>query len=514
MINKLFSTAMTLFVVHAAAASVALGGGTAINVPGDQPTIQAAIDAATSGDEIVLADMVFTGPGNRALDFQGKAITLRSGSGDAAAAVIDCDKQTRGMIFNTGETTATRIEHVTIRNGLDSFFGGGADIVGASPTFVGVVFEFCMSDEGGAVSIRGGGAPVFEECQFNGNGATRGGAMFASTSAPVATDSVFDGNSADFGGALYNSAAGASGRFENCEFVANEAIFGGGVCNWTGSDPTFIGCEFSGNIGRPGSSGAGMYNRDSAVIVANCAFENNQGAAGAGMQSTSNASVQAINCMFLGNTSTGAGGGLSNTFGAVTQLDNCTFSENSAAIGGAVSTNSATVEIVNSILWGNTDQTMNGDTAQIEDSGSASVLSSCVEGGWPGEGNIDQDPLFTTPEMRLGDESPCIDAGSTDLLPSDVADLDGDGDTEEPLPLDMVLAARVSGEGVDMGPLEVIVSTCPSDLNGDGQVGAFDLGGLLSAWGSDDSSADLDGDGVVDAFDLATLLSSWGPCPE
>ncbi|MEC9373796.1 MAG: proprotein convertase P-domain-containing protein [Planctomycetota bacterium] len=60
------------------------------------------------------------------------------------------------------------------------------------------------------------------------------------------------------------------------------------------------------------------------------------------------------------------------------------------------------------------------------------------------------------------------------------------------------------------------VSGCAADLNGDGGVGAADLGELLGAWGTMCSGAgcqDLDGDGMVGAADLAALLGSWGPCP-
>lgn len=54
---------------------------------------------------------------------------------------------------------------------------------------------------------------------------------------------------------------------------------------------------------------------------------------------------------------------------------------------------------------------------------------------------------------------------------------------------------------------------CPADLNGDADVGPFDLAQLLGSWGPcEDCPADLDCDGEVGPFDLATLLGAWGPC--
>jgi hypothetical protein len=56
------------------------------------------------------------------------------------------------------------------------------------------------------------------------------------------------------------------------------------------------------------------------------------------------------------------------------------------------------------------------------------------------------------------------------------------------------------------------------DINGDGTVGAPDLGALLNAWGPIDRGvpmdplapdADLNGDGEVGAQDLAMLLGTW-----
>ncbi|MGH9360794.1 MAG: hypothetical protein ACRD2T_02680, partial [Thermoanaerobaculia bacterium] len=52
-----------------------------LRVPGEHPTIQAAIDAAASGDTVLLADGVHRGAGNRDLDFRGKPLHLRSENG-------------------------------------------------------------------------------------------------------------------------------------------------------------------------------------------------------------------------------------------------------------------------------------------------------------------------------------------------------------------------------------------------------------------------------------------------
>ena len=56
---------------------------------------------------------------------------------------------------------------------------------------------------------------------------------------------------------------------------------------------------------------------------------------------------------------------------------------------------------------------------------------------------------------------------------------------------------------------------CPTDANGDGETGPFDLATLLGAWGPVEAGNCLDanGDGDVGQFDLAALLDSWGPCP-
>jgi hypothetical protein len=55
-------------------------------------------------------------------------------------------------------------------------------------------------------------------------------------------------------------------------------------------------------------------------------------------------------------------------------------------------------------------------------------------------------------------------------------------------------------------------SSCPADLNGDGNVGGVDLSNLLAQWGTA-GSADINDDGTVDAVDLSSVLAAWGECP-
>jgi len=53
-----------------------------LNVPYEYITIQDAIDSANDSDTIEVEDGVYTGTGNRNIDFKGKAITLKSKSGN------------------------------------------------------------------------------------------------------------------------------------------------------------------------------------------------------------------------------------------------------------------------------------------------------------------------------------------------------------------------------------------------------------------------------------------------
>ena len=90
---------------------------------GDFPNIQTAINGCMNGDEIVLMDGIYTGAGNRDIDFMGKAITLRSFSGIAENCVIDIAGvhgnfiSEQGMLFDSGEGPGTIVRDLYIING-------------------------------------------------------------------------------------------------------------------------------------------------------------------------------------------------------------------------------------------------------------------------------------------------------------------------------------------------------------------------------------------------------------
>ena len=125
--------------------------------------IQDAIDAAASKDVIVVSPGTYTGPGNRDIDFKGKAITVRSSDPTnpnvVAATIIDCDDPTeiyRGFYLHSGEGPDSIIQGLVIANGWRGYNEpGGAGIYceGASPTISYCTITHNTSEQGqGAAS--------------------------------------------------------------------------------------------------------------------------------------------------------------------------------------------------------------------------------------------------------------------------------------------------------------------------------------------------------------------------
>jgi hypothetical protein len=197
-----------------------------IHVPGDAATIQAGIDLAQLGDDVVLADGTYTGAGNRDL-LVTKNILVRSGSGNPAACVLDAQSTARGITFD-GVSGAAGIQGLTVANG-NAADGGGIRILGASPTIQGcrILGNRGTGTGGGGLNADDGSSPLIVNCTFidnftSGIGVMGGGAFVTGGSTPLFLNCAFTGNDAWDGSAVGTTESGTVASLVNCIVWGND----------------------------------------------------------------------------------------------------------------------------------------------------------------------------------------------------------------------------------------------------------------------------------------------------
>jgi len=382
-----------------------------IHVPADYATIQEAINAAVDGNIIIVADGIYTGSGNRDIDFMGKEITVKSENGPANCT-IDCQGSLsaphRGFRFDSGEDSNSILSGFTIING----FGPTAAMIGYYPA-------------GGAIFCKDS-SPTIEDCVFRNNEADerisywgRGGAIACTYSSAIIKDCTFENNHAYDGGGLYTE--------------RNSAII--------------TGCTFTGNIA---SNGGGLESREAAILIENSVFNNNCVTGYGGGIYCDGASISDVfnggdtiiisNCVIYDNVAYNPGMGSGITGGIewspnwydVMKVVNCTVVNNWAeAAGGIRGGFPGDINVTNCIVRGNSPGQL------VKGNGSMTATYSNIQDSFPGEGNIDADPYFVSAtDYHLTAESPCIDTGTNSALtgfpPTDFdgkpRPLDGDAD--------------------------------------------------------------------------------------
>jgi len=467
--------------------SLRRGLSIAVNLGGDSWTILA-------------ADGTYRCNRNKNLDFEGKAIHLKS-IGGAARCTIDCVQGGRAFHFHSGEGADSILEGFTIVNGLVEATGAGILCENnSSPTVRNCVFFDNSADEGGAIGcidsspvIEGctitrnwgwygggiyasGGNPKVVECTIADNPSVQGGGIRIRECALVVTDSTFTGNCATEGGAICCLWGGVQAIISGCIFIGNYSGRHGGAVYCVG-DLTVLNCIFEGNWSD--GCGGGIHCDYGDLVVRNCILAGNSAdSEGGGM--TQWALTISVTDSILYDNSARRGGGI-NSWGGDLDIVNCLLTGNSASDGGGIYIEGQTTNAVignstiacneagggvycdaelltvnNSILWGN----MNGAQLHTEErvtgwkpGTTVRLNSSCYPndpGDVTGDGTvipsdcIHVDPLFADAgalDFHLQDGSQCIDAGSSSLVPAGlITDLDGN--------------PRIRGAAVDIGAYE------------------------------------------------------------
>jgi len=172
--------------------SLAFASAAEFKVPGDFPTIQAALDAATNGDKVIVAPGTY----QETLSFGGKDIELASATG-AQFTTLDVANTTGIGIGPNGSLVG-----FTVRNGKLPY-GGAVKVTGRNSYIADNVFEGNASDgraETGSITMLDA-SPVIERNVFRHNTASGspvtpiGGLIdLWRASAPLIANNIFHDN--------------------------------------------------------------------------------------------------------------------------------------------------------------------------------------------------------------------------------------------------------------------------------------------------------------------------------
>jgi len=281
------------------------------------------------------------------------------------------------------------VNHVTAVDGDGSFVPFQ---VNADATIDGFTIQNGYYGFGGGMRINNS-APTISNCTFSlNNGYIRGGAIYNYNSSPTISNSTFNENTSRLvGGAIYNFHSSAT--ITNSKFHKNSA----------------------------GSHGGAIYNDTSPALITNSTFYENRA---------------------------GSDGGAINNYDASPMITNCTFYKNTAISYGRAIDNSfsSSPTITNSVFWGDPNEAgleIDSDIGSYPD-----VAYSDIQGGYLGDGNIDQDPSLVDPDngdFHLQPGSPCIDTGTDNVQDLPLEDFEGD--------------PRIAGAGPDMGVDESVADS-------------------------------------------------------
>ena len=399
-----------------------------INVPGDQPTIAAAISASVNGDVINIAAGTYN---EHSLNTAGKAITIQgtlNGDGSLATTI---DAQQGGMVFevNSGEGYDTRIENLIIT-------GSGNNDPGIE----------CTNNS--KVSING--------CIITAN--QRHG-IYAYRGFPNVTDCLITNN-------------------------ASSGIYCEGLYPSQWDFPTISNCVISGNSSNVG---AGIYLDNLSPIITDCVIADNVGptpsSRGAGIFLALNENAVISGCTITGNSSDGNGGGFYTTGSFNTTITNTQFLDNDARdFGGALLIKDSQMTMTNCTIKNNS--AWDGGGGVYVETSSTIILTGCSicnNSGWVQVLETEEALGSTTNALSFINKE--CEGNVLDVVAQQQEQID------QLLAMNTELMDLHVQQQSEIQDLQQIVTaccaaqSCAGDENNDGVVNIDDLLIVISVWG-------------------------------
>jgi uncharacterized repeat protein (TIGR01451 family) len=352
----------------------------------DAPTpcfssVQAAVDAAGSGDRVWIAQGEYAGASSRAgvsqVVYISKALTLRGGYStdfsvrDPAGMPTVIDAQGKGrVIYATGQIDLT-LDGLSITGGDAADMGGGpwaenagGGIYGISATLTldnvrvfgntahvgggvylvkgramlenNAIFGNTAWAYGGGICGQYGEAWLYSNVIFSNTASTGGGGVYIASAQAVLVENDIRGNLARQygGGVLLFSSDGATVR-DNLILDNDGWAYGGGIAVWRGDQVLVADNSVQNNSS---GSGGGIYSRDSsALTVSGNTISSNKGTQGGGIHLFYSYYATLRGNRIQGNSASQDGGGIMLWDAHLAALEGNTILSNTAqADGGGI----------------------------------------------------------------------------------------------------------------------------------------------------------------------------------
>ena len=362
---------------------------------------------------------------NYVITTRGGSLIIR-GTRDQPVVITSTDDSLRGYIDIIEPQEPVRIEHLHLQHNRGiSVYSGEVNLFSSRFTSNGIGDRPAVGVQYGVLTAQ--------DCIFEDNGHRPewpSGAIHVSYGELRVEDCTFIGNGATFGAGIHASRT-ESCMVMNCTFERNDSHRGGAMLVYHSVHLVLLNNTFIENRSVRHGGGASFFidwpddvearAEDLLVLHNNQWLGNQTEGTGGGIYLEISGSTFQSNIFhgdqFIGNrASMGGGAYLAGYNGEIT---NTLFHSNIADTGGGVYVESHKLHLLNSILWANQAD----EDAHIHPNQHTEIEYSCIEGGFEGEGNIDENPLFINVEegdFQLGEDSPCVDAGIDNVFDRDL----------------------------------------------------------------------------------------------